>query len=113
MPFVDQVVNRITAPNYNNKDKDEERKIEFFWKGTKLRLSCLETHAQSFFDLTKTKPKTEAKTKAKVKTKTNNKVKIKEKTQNLWMPLTMLGGYESVVADLVERGVVKPRSLLS
>merc|ERR1719150_1775688 len=29
------------------------------------------------------------------------------------MPLTMLGGYVSVVADLVERGVVKPRPLLS
>ena len=29
------------------------------------------------------------------------------------MPLTMLGGYVSVVADLVERCVVKPRSLLS
>ena len=80
---------------------------------TKLRLSGMATCAWSFFDLTKTKPKTEAKTKAKVKTKTNNKVKIKEKTQNLWMPLTMLGGYVSVVADLVERGVVKPRSLLS
>ena len=37
----------------------------------------------------------------------------RKKNKNLWMPLTMLGGYESVVADLVERGVVKPWPLFS
>ena len=85
MPFVDQVVHQITTNNLC---------MKFLW-----------------FDEDEAKDGGEDKGEGKDEDKQQSQNQRKNK--NLWMPLTMLGGYESVVADLVERGVIKARSLLS